>query len=213
MGPITLFAMLKSLLPPVIHSMDFKWYWSTQYLCNVSQKFVVSWFFDVNAISKKFCFQAVQKQVSDFDILSLVARNVSQQWSKICKNNKLTSHQQGFQNVKKRVSVPLALPLGLTSLRMYLVTRLRHPQGIDWFITGNPFFISGWESFQVTMQDFAESFGVLGANRCTPGFFSGGQLLSFLPAAADDIFQVNSINWETLGQYSLLRVYRVFVPL
>ena len=62
---------------------------------------------------------------------------------------------------------------------MSSVTCLFQHQGIDSYITDNPFFLSHLEVFQAIMQDFYQNFKVCGANRCDQGFFLFGQLLGF----------------------------------
>ena len=47
-------------------------------------------------------------------------------------------------------------------------------------MTGAPYFLSRLELFQLMKQEFIQSFGACGANRCDEGFYLFGQLSGFL---------------------------------
>ena len=89
---------------------------------------------------------------------------------------------------------------------MNSVKCLFQPQGIYSCITANFYSLSRLDLFQAIKQNFYQSFGVCGANRCDQGFFLFGQLLGFFYVAEDNS-TVKFTSWGRFGQYSLLRFY------
>ena len=142
-----------------------------QCLRKVCQSNVATCIFDVNIISMKFCYWAVEEQILDANESDFMVQELSQQWSNVSTFIQSTSLRQGLQILKRYFSIILAFWLGISSSIAWFVMFLFQPQGIDSYITGNTYFWSSLEFFQY--------FWVYEANRFDQGFFLFKQLLSF----------------------------------